>query len=102
MKKVFQIFGVVFIIFLVIFILVSKVEYGKDSVRQWARKNQYEIVNIETHMTIFGTPYNWLNKGQNIFEVEIKTKEGISEKWWVRTGAFTDDYEKENKNSFGK
>ena len=101
MKKVFQIFGVVFIIFLVIFILVSKVEYGKDIVRQWACKNQYEIVNIETHMTIFGTPYNWLNKGQNIFEVEINTKEGKSEKWWIRTGTFTDDYEKESKNSFG-
>ena len=41
MKKVFQIFGVVFIIGLVIFILGSKVEMGKDSVRKWAQKNQY-------------------------------------------------------------
>lgn len=46
-------------------------------------------------MTIFGTPYNWLNKGENIFEVDIKTKEGKSEKWWIRTGLFSDDYEKE-------
>lgn len=95
MKNLFEKFGVIFIIGLVIFILVSEVEYGKDNVKQWARINQYEIIDIETHMTIFATPYNWLNKGQNIFEVDIKTKEGTFEKWWVRTGAFSDDYEKE-------
>jgi hypothetical protein len=95
MKKMFQIFGFIFIIGLVIFILVSKIEIGKDSVKNWAKENQYEIIDIETHMTVFGTPYNWLNKGQNIFEVDVKTKEGTSEKWWVRTGFFSDDYEKE-------
>ena len=46
MKKVFQIFGVIFIIGLVIFILGAKVEMGKDSVRQLAQKNQYEVVDI--------------------------------------------------------
>ena len=46
-------------------------------------------------MTVFGTPYYWLNKGEHIFEVVIKTKEGKSEKWWIRTGVFSDDYEKE-------
>lgn len=80
---------------LVAVILGSKIEAGKDSVKNWATKNQYEVVNIETHMTIFGTPYNWLNKGENIFEVDIKTKDGKSEKWWIRTGVFSDDYEKE-------
>ena len=77
MKKVFQIFGVIFIIGLVIFILASKIEMGKDSVKQWAQKNQYEIIDIETHMTVFGTPYNWLNKGQNIFEVEINNQKQV-------------------------
>ena len=89
------ILGVIALIILVGFILTAKIESGKDSIKKWAQKNQYEVVDIETHMTVFGTPYNWLNKGQNIFEVEIKTKEGISEKWWVRTGVFSDDYEKE-------
>ena len=83
---------IIALVILVAVILGSKIEAGKDSVKNWATKNQYEIVNIETHMTIFGTPYNWLNKGQNIFEVEIKTKEGTTEKWWVRTGVFSDDY----------
>jgi hypothetical protein len=82
-------------VILVAVILGSKIEAGKDSVKNWATKNQYEVVNIETHMTIFGTPYNWLNKGENIFEVDIKTKDGKSEKWWIRTGVFSDDYEKE-------
>ena len=86
---------IIALVILVAVILGSKIEAGKDSVKNWATKNQYEVVNIETHMTIFGTPYNWLNKGENIFEVDIKTKEGKSEKWWIRTGVFSDDYEKE-------
>jgi len=90
-----QILIIIALVILVAVILGSKIEEGKDSVKNWARKNQYEVVNIETHMTIFGTPYNWLNKGENIFEVDIKTKEGKSEKWWIRTGVFSDDYEKE-------
>mgnify|MGYP000099872920 FL=1 len=92
MKEVLIIIAVVI---LLVVVLGSKIEAGKDSVKNWATKNQYEVVNIETHMTIFGTPFNWLNKGQNIFEVDIKTKEGKSEKWWIRTGVFSDDYEKE-------
>lgn len=92
MKEVLIIIAVVI---LLVVVLGSKIEAGKDSVKNWATKNQYEVVNIETHMTIFGTPYNWLNKGENIFEVDIKTKEGKSEKWWIRTGVFSDDYEKE-------
>ena len=90
-----QILIIIALVILVVVILGSKIEAGKDSVKNWARKNQYEVVNIETHMTIFGTPYNFLNKGQNIFEVDIKTKEGKFEKWWIRTGVFSDDYEKE-------
>jgi hypothetical protein len=86
---------IIALVILVAVILGSKIEAGKDSVKNWATKNQYEVVNIETHMTIFGTPYNWLNKGENIFEVDIKTKDGKSEKWWIRTGVFSDDYEKE-------
>ena len=69
------ILGVIALIILVGFILTAKIESGKDSIKKWAQKNQYEVVDIETHMTVFGTPYNWLNKGQNIFEVDIKTKE---------------------------
>ena len=90
-----QILIIIALVILVAVILGSKIEAGKDSVKNWATKNQYQIVNIETHMTIFGTPYNWLNKSENIFEVDIKTKEGKSEKWWIRTGVFSDDYEKE-------
>jgi hypothetical protein len=90
-----QILIIIALVILVAVILGSKIEAGKDSVKNWATKNQYQIVNIETHMTIFGTPYNWLNKGENIFEVDIKTKDGKSEKWWIRTGVFSDDYEKE-------
>lgn len=90
-----QILIIIALVILLVAVFGSKIEAGKDSVKKWARKNQYEVVNIETHMTVFGTPYNWLNKGQNIFEVDIKTKEGKSEKWWIRTGVFSDDYEKE-------
>lgn len=89
------ILGVIALLILVGFILTAKIESGKDSIEKWAQKNQYEVVDIETHMTVFGTPYNWLNKGEHIFEVIIKTKEGKSEKWWIRTGVFSDDYEKE-------
>jgi hypothetical protein len=89
------ILGVIALIILVGFILTAKIESGKDSIKKWAQKNKYEVVDVETHMTVFGTPYNWLNKGEHIFEVIIKTKEGKSEKWWIRTGVFSDDYEKE-------
>ena len=62
MKEVLIIIAVVI---LLVVVLGSKIEAGKDSVKNWATKNQYEVVNIETHMTIFGTPFNWLNKASN-------------------------------------
>lgn len=87
--------GVILLIALVCFFITLKVDYNKNQVKKWADDNQYEIVDIKTHMTIFGTPYNYLYKGENIFEVKIETNQGQQEKWWIRTGVFSNDYEKE-------
>ena len=60
-------------------------------VDEWAAEKGYVIESKEVHFTIFGTPFYYLPKGQYIYEVKLTN----GEKWWVRTGVFENDYEKE-------
>jgi len=87
-----KVIGVVLLLFIGILLIVERIDSEKSEVNQWATEHNMSIQNIETHMTIFGTPFNYLNKGQRIYEVDMTN----GEKWWVRTGVFSNDYEKQN------
>jgi glucan phosphoethanolaminetransferase (alkaline phosphatase superfamily) len=79
------------IIFGIIWMSISSHE---SEIKSWAKNNNLNVVNIQTHVTAIGTPFYYVNKGSFIFEVDVITKSGKPEKWWIRTGVFSNDYEK--------
>lgn len=91
MKILTYIFVAILIIAVVCFIVNASIEAGKTEVYEWAKENKMQVEKIETHMTTFNTPFYYLNKGSYIYEVDMTN----GEKWWVRTGVFSNDYEKD-------
>lgn len=81
---------------LIVAIVVSYLsfEFQKNSIESWAHKNNYEIEEIDSHITCIGTPFYYVSKGHFIFEVWVKTPNG-KEHWWVRNGVFSDDFIKD-------
>ena len=58
--------------------------------KHFAEQNQ-EVKTCEYQFTIIGSPFFYVNKGQYIFKVELTN----GEVWWIRTGVFSNDYEKD-------
>lgn len=81
----------VLILVIAIVIVLAGMKSGEDEVRSWADKNGHAIKSIETHMTIFGSPFFYLNDGSYIYEVDMVN----GDKWWVRTSLFGNDYIKD-------
>jgi len=83
---------IILLIILVCGVIINwSIESNKKEIIDWATKNNMEVKSIDTHMTIIGTPFYYLNRGQYIYEVDMMN----GEKWWVRSGIFGNDYEKD-------
>ncbi len=91
MKVLLKVLGIVALLFIGFLLIVERIDSKKSEVNQWVNQHGMQINSIETHMTIIGTPFNYLNKGQYIYEVNMTN----GEKWWVRTGVMTNDYERQ-------
>jgi len=91
MKTLTYIIGVIVILALIGLIINWKIDSDKSEVYEWATQHNLEVESIDTHMTHFNTPFYYLNKGSYIYEVKMTN----GEKWWIRTGLFSNDYEKE-------
>ena len=89
-----KILGFIILAVIIIAVVVFSHQSQEDSVKEWAKEQNYQIEHIESHMTTFDTPFYYVNKGNWIFEVDVITSDGNKEKWWVRTGIFGNDYEK--------
>ena len=68
---------------------------NRESIISWAASKNYTIENVEENFTTIGSPYFFLNDGEKIYRVSIRTSAGNQETWWLRTGIFGWDYEKE-------
>lgn len=93
MKILTYIIVAILLIAVVGFIVNASVEAGKEEVYKWAEKNNMQVKDIEVYLTQINTPFYFLNKGCYIYEVDMTN----GEKWWVRTGLFSNDYEKDKK-----
>lgn len=65
-------------------------EQTEDSIKKWAAEKHYVVVKTEMHMTIIGTPFYYLNKGEYIYEIVLDN----GDVWWLRAGIFGDEYVK--------
>lgn len=91
MKTIFIILALLIIAGLIFAVTKISIDSQEQEVIEWAKSKGLEVKSIETHITIIGTPFYYLHKGCYIFECEMTN----GEKWWVRTGVFENDYEKE-------
>ena len=91
MKKILIIIGIIVLVSIVAFITNSSIESYKEDIKEWANEKNMTIVNIEPHFTTIDSPFYYLGKGCFIFEVDMTN----GDKWWIRTGLFGNDYEKQ-------
>jgi hypothetical protein len=74
----------------------TKINYDKDKIEWWAKRNHYKIIDTEWHMTTIGSPFYYVHKNCYIYEVDLITPDGKTEHWWVRNNPISkDDYVKE-------
>lgn len=85
------ILAIIVLLVLAAFIIGFSIDFGKEEVYQWAKEKGFQVKSIEVHMTQIGTPFYYLNKGSYIYEVDLTN----GEKWWCRTGIFSNDWEKD-------
>ena len=91
MNLLSKIIIVILILVFLICITFINIENNENKIDKWATNNGYVIQSKEMHLTIIGTPFYYLNKGQYIYEVKLTN----GDTWWVRTDIFGNDYEKQ-------
>lgn len=91
MKTVGYIIVIILLLLFVGFIQSNVMSSKETEIKKWAVENNHEIKSMDYHFTIIGSPFNYVNNGQFIYKVILTN----NEVWWVRTGVFSNDYEKE-------
>lgn len=82
----------ILIIVVLVAISILKNDSAIYEAKEWATENGYVIKEIDTHITPIGTPFFYLNKGQLIVEMYVVDRIGVYHKFWMRTGAFSNDF----------
>lgn len=84
------------IICLAIWCNIEHYHNEKKEINTWAKEHKYYITHMEMHWTVFGSPFNYVTKGEYIFQVDLTDENQISQRWWVRTSYWSDnDYLKD-------
>lgn len=91
MKTLYLILIGIAILVVIVCINTSVINSNMHDIREHFTKENKEVKNIDYQYTTIGSPFYYVNKGEHIFKVELTN----DETWWVRTGVFTDDYEKD-------
>ena len=91
MKTISIILIAIVILFVLGMINHYNINSHEDDIRKHFTEQNQEVKTCEHQLTIIDSPFFYVNKGQYIFKVELTDKEV----WWVRTGVFSNDYEKD-------
>ena len=61
---------------------------SRSLLQQWAAENGYEILHSE-YRTVFRGPFFWTtSKGQTVYYVKIRDRDGNERTGWVRCGGW--------------
>jgi hypothetical protein len=64
------------------------VSRARSLLEEWARRNDFELVETE-HRHLARGPFFWTTaKGQTVYRVMVRTRDGAVRKGWVRCGGF--------------
>lgn len=80
-------------IILAIIINTNHFNNEKKEINQWVVEHNYKLVSEEWQWTIFGTPYNYVHKGEYIWKVNVLDSIDKPHVVWVRTSSwYGNDY----------
>jgi hypothetical protein len=85
-----QIPGLLAMIVLVGFVVVAlyfQIRRAQTLLRKWAQENGYEILDAE-HRVFRKGPYIWSARGQAVYRVWVRDREGVERLGWVRCGSW--------------
>jgi len=77
-------FVIVGIVALVLYIYISR---SQKLLKGWANENGYEFVRVEYRMFRKG-PFVWSGRGQTVYRVEVRDRQGVERQGWVRCGSW--------------
>lgn len=99
-KKAMKNNGIIYFILIPVVLVIafllnsSHLNSEKKEINEWVVKHNYEHIKSEWQFTIFGSPYNYLHKGEYVFKVNVIDSLNNSKTLWVRTNAWGEnDYE---------
>lgn len=77
---------------LVVVLLVAYVAWfysrSRSVLKQWAKASEYEILHSELRNLLRG-PFFWTSsKGQTVYYVKVRDRDGHERSGWVRCGSF--------------
>ncbi len=81
-------FATLFFIALVIGLIVWNFSRSRAMLERWATINGYELLQAEFSWMRFG-PFFWTSsKGQQIYRIEVRTRDGQLRRGWARCGSY--------------
>ena len=61
---------------------------SRSLLEQWAMENGYELLHTE-HRNLFRGPFFWTSsKGQTVYYVKVRDRNGATRSGWVRCGGW--------------
>jgi hypothetical protein len=77
-------FVIVGVVALVLYIHISR---SQKLLKGWANENGYEFLHVEYRMFRKG-PFFWSGRGQTVYRVMVRDRQGVERKGWVRCGSW--------------
>ena len=85
-----QVFGglaIAVLVGFVAFVIYIRMRRARDMLEGWAEENGYEILESE-HRLFRKGPYIWSGRGQVVYRVWVRDREGVERLGWVRCGSW--------------
>ena len=86
-EQILGAFAVVMLAVFVGFVIYIHIRRAQTLLKGWAEENGYEILDAEPRLFRRG-PYFWSGRGQVVYRVWVRDREGVERLGWVRCGSW--------------
>ena len=86
-EDVTGVLGIVIVVGIVALVLYLYITRSQKLLKRWAGENGYEFLRAEYRMFRKG-PFVWSSRGQTVYRVEVRDKQGVERTGWVRCGSW--------------
>ena len=75
------------LVLVVVAVIYGHIARSNYLLKKWAQDNGLELLRADFRMFRKG-PYMWSSRGQAVFRVEVRDREGRTRQGWVRCGGW--------------